>query len=124
MRRQRRATKRARRQGGGKVGGGAAAGAATKATGAGDPYAALVVIDRLEVGPVRLTRRKLVAPYVVTRGGGKQVARFDLIYRYGEDVFEPSDALSQNLAAMIAAQIALNYGLFCREIVLHGPLDR
>ena len=88
---------------------------------AADPYAALVVIDKLEVGPVRLARRKLVAPYTVTRGG--QSARFDLIYRYGEDVFDPDEALSQNLAAMVAAQIALNYGLFCRQIVLHGPLD-
>ena len=88
---------------------------------AADPYALLDVIDRLEVGPVRLARRKLVAPYTVTRGG--QVARFDLIYRYGEDVFDPDEALSQNLAAMVAAQIALNYGLFCRQIVLHGPLD-
>ncbi len=88
---------------------------------AADPYAALVVIDRLEVGPVRLTPRKLVAPYVVTRGG--QSSRFDLIYRYGEDVFDPEDPHAQNLAAMVALQIALNYGLFCREIVLRGPLD-
>src|SRR5262245_47721836 len=54
-----------------------------------DPYAVLDVIDKLEVGPVRLGKRKLVAPYVVTRGG--QSARFDLIYRYGEDVFDPDE---------------------------------
>jgi creatinine amidohydrolase/Fe(II)-dependent formamide hydrolase-like protein len=87
-----------------------------------DPLAVLEVIDRLEVGPVRVEPRRIVAPYRITQGGREE--SIDLIFRYEERVFDPSEAASQNLAAMIAAQVALNYGLFAREMVIHGPLDR
>lgn len=60
-------------------------------------------------------------PYTVIRGGRRDT--IDLIYRYQEDVFEPDSLSSRNLATMIGAQVALNYGLFCKEIVFHGPLD-
>jgi len=86
-----------------------------------DPLAVLEVIDRLEVGPVRLEPRRLIATYKVVRG--KRAETFELIYRYEEKVFTPGDPGSENLAAMIAAQVALNYGLFCRELCLHGPFD-
>jgi creatinine amidohydrolase/Fe(II)-dependent formamide hydrolase-like protein len=82
----------------------------------------LCVIDRLEVGPVRLEPKRLVAPYVVFRG--KKRDEIDLIYRYEEAVFDPGDSGAFNLASMVAAQVALNYGLFCREIVFRGPFDR
>ncbi len=82
----------------------------------------LLVIDRLEVGPVEIEKRRLVAPYRVVVGDDDDAT--ELIYRYDEDVFEPGDPASLNLASMIAAQVALNYGLFCREIVLRGPFDR
>jgi creatinine amidohydrolase/Fe(II)-dependent formamide hydrolase-like protein len=82
----------------------------------------LLVIDRLEVGPVEIEKRRLVAPYRVIVGDDEDAT--ELIYRYDEDVFEPGDPASLNLASMIAAQVALNYGLFCREIVLRGPFDR
>ena len=87
----------------------------------GDPLDKLVVFDRLEVGPAKLESRRLVAPYRLTVGG--ETDRFDLIYTYEEAVFSPDEAESVNLAGMIAAQVALNYGLFCREIVFHGPFD-
>jgi len=87
-----------------------------------DPLAVLEVIDRLEVGPVRVEPRRLVAPYKVVSGGEEHV--IELMYRYEERVFDPSDEGSLNLATMIASQVALNYGLFTREIVIHGPLDR
>ncbi len=86
-----------------------------------DPLAILRVIDRLEVGPLQLEPRRLTAPYRVVRDGAE--SSIDLVYRYDEDVFEPDDPAARNLAAMIAAQVALNYGLFCREIVLRGPFD-
>ncbi|HPQ42453.1 MAG TPA: creatininase family protein, partial [bacterium] len=47
----------------------------------------------------------------------------DLVYKYQEPVFDPSDPASANLAAMIGAQLALNYGLFFRRIVFHGVFD-
>ncbi len=82
----------------------------------------LLVIDRLDVGPLKLEKARLVCPYVVTQKG--QESRTELIYRYEEDVFDPDDPTSRNLADMVAAQVALNYGLFCSRIVFHGAFDR
>ena len=82
----------------------------------------LQVIDRLEVGPVRLEPNRMVAPYTVRQGGREETT--ELIYRYEEEVFDPDGEADQNLAAVMAAQVALNYGLFCKEIKLRGPLDR
>jgi len=81
----------------------------------------LVVIDRLDVGPVQLTKRRMTAPYSVKVG--KKRESIDFIYRFEEDVFDPSDPTSRNLASIMAAQVAMNYGLFCRTIVFHGEYD-
>ena len=78
----------------------------------------ILVIDRLEVGPVKLEKRRLIAPYTVVKGTFSE--QTELIFSYEEDVFTPGEAASQQLANMIAAQIALNYGLFCKQIVFHG----
>lgn len=86
-----------------------------------DPLSRLKVIDRLEIGPVRVEAKRLVAPYTVIRNGKSD--SIDLIYRYEEPVFDPADPGAQNLANMIAAQAALNYGLFCEEIVFRGSYD-
>jgi creatinine amidohydrolase/Fe(II)-dependent formamide hydrolase-like protein len=81
----------------------------------------LQVIDRLEVGPVKVEKKRLIAPYRVQQNNSGD--SIDLIYSYEEEVFDPADPASQNLASMIAAQVALNYGLFCQKIVFHGPFD-
>ncbi len=86
-----------------------------------DPLAPLVVLERLEVAPARLERRRLVVPYRVTTHEG--TTEIDLTYTYGEDVFDPGEPADRNLAQVIGSQVALNYGLFCREMVLDGPLD-
>jgi uncharacterized NAD-dependent epimerase/dehydratase family protein len=81
----------------------------------------LQVIDRFEVGPVRVERDRVIVPYSVKRGG--TVDSMDFIYRYEEEVLHPDDASDRNLASMLAVQVAVNYGLFCREIVLQGHFD-
>jgi creatinine amidohydrolase/Fe(II)-dependent formamide hydrolase-like protein len=88
---------------------------------AADPLDVLQAIDRLEVGPVRLEPKRLVATYKVIRDG--EADTMELIYKYAEEVFAPAEAASRNLANMIAAQVALNYGLFCRKIVFYGDFD-
>lgn len=87
-----------------------------------DPLKALNVIERLEVGPVQLEKRRLSAKYRVTRNGQSEAK--ELIYKFEEDVFEPDAPESRNLAEMMAAQVALNYGLFCEEIVFMGRFDK
>jgi creatinine amidohydrolase/Fe(II)-dependent formamide hydrolase-like protein len=86
-----------------------------------DPLAILEVFDKLEIGPVKIEPRRLAAPYRLSHGG--RIEQTELIYTYEEDVFDPKSPQSRNLAHMIAAQVALNYGLFCREIVFNGPFD-
>ena len=84
-----------------------------------DPLGSLSVIETLEVGPVRLEPKRLKAAYRVTQDN--KTDEMELIYGFEEEVFTPGEAASTNLAAMVAAQVALNYGLFCKEIVFHGP---
>jgi creatinine amidohydrolase/Fe(II)-dependent formamide hydrolase-like protein len=86
-----------------------------------DELESLRVLDRLEVGPVVVERRRLVAPYTVSgKSGGDSK---ELIYHYDENVFEPGDVASENLCSMIAAQVAINYGLFCKSISFNGVFD-
>ena len=82
----------------------------------------LNVISKMEIGPVRVERRRLLVPYKVIKKD--ESSSFELIFSYGENVFNPEEYASQNLASMIAAQVAINYGLFCKEIVFHGLFDR
>jgi creatinine amidohydrolase/Fe(II)-dependent formamide hydrolase-like protein len=119
------AAKRAKKKRGGGDSGGRATHAAKKARGRrrrpADPLRSLQVWDRLEVGPVEVQRRRIVAPYRITHGGRSEA--IDLIYRYEEPAFDPRFPGAANLGSMIAAQVALNYGLFCRELVFNGSYD-
>lgn len=81
----------------------------------------LPCIDRLEVGPVIVEPRKVSSPYVVYQGDSR--SETELVYKWEGDVFDPTDPGARNLASMIAAQGALNYGLFCKQIAFHGPFD-
>lgn len=80
------------------------------------------VIDRLEVGPVQMEANRLRTTYRLIRDG--KADSTTLTYKYEENVFSVDDPDSQNLAAMIAVQVAFNYGLFCNELVFHDCFDR
>jgi creatinine amidohydrolase/Fe(II)-dependent formamide hydrolase-like protein len=86
-----------------------------------DPLADLEIFDRLIVGPIKIESRRLIAPYRLVWGGREE--SIDLIYSYEESVFKPDEPESHNLASIIAVQLALNYGLFCRSLVFHGTFD-
>ncbi len=86
-----------------------------------DPLDILGVIQRLEIGTPILEKRRITAPYKVTRNG--QTDAKELVYKYEEDLLMPGDPDSMNLASMISVQVALNYGLFCDEIILNGVFD-
>ena len=81
----------------------------------------LQVLNRLEVGPIRLEPQRLIAPCKVIQGAKEDT--IDLIYHFEEDVFAPDELTSRNLESMMAAQVALNYGLFSKEIIFHGYFD-
>jgi hypothetical protein len=82
---------------------------------------ALEVFDELRVLAPKLEPNRATAAYVIVMGD--RTDRFDLIYRFEEDVFDPENPACQNLAAMMTAQVALNYGLFCSRIVFEGLFD-
>jgi creatinine amidohydrolase/Fe(II)-dependent formamide hydrolase-like protein len=85
------------------------------------PLESLLVIDRLEVGPARIEPDKVTMPYRVTRGGVED--GIDFIYKFDEPVFDADDPGARNLAHMLGAQVAINYGLFCRSIAFNGLFD-
>ena len=86
-----------------------------------DPLSILKVFERLEIGPVKLEPKRLIAPYRLFYNG--KMEQTELIYSYQEPVFDPAEPESRNLADMIAAQVALNYGLFCDAMIFHGLYD-
>ena len=81
----------------------------------------LVAFEKLEVGPPKIERHRIITPYRLHVNGKEERNR--LIYTYQEKVFDPKEPESQNLASMITAQVALNYGLFCEKIIFHGVFD-
>jgi hypothetical protein len=86
-----------------------------------DALKILKVFDRLEIGPVRVEPRRLIMPYRLFYESTETGT--ELIYKYEEKVFNPREPASRNLAGMIGAQLALNYGLFCRNMLFHGDFD-
>lgn len=78
----------------------------------------LLVFDRLEIGPAIVEKQRVVTPYRLFYAGKEHAT--ELAYKFEEDVFDPGDSASENLAGMMGAQVAINYGLFCRNILFHG----
>jgi hypothetical protein len=83
----------------------------------------LVVFRSLQVRIHELTPKRLKARYELTLATG-QVVETDLIYAFGEAVFNKNSHTCWNLASMMAVQVAFNYGLFCRELIFVGVFDR
>lgn len=82
----------------------------------------LLVFPRLKVHDLSVEPKRVKATYRLTKPDGSEVQN-ELIYSYDEKIFDPKDAGSINLASMAAAQVAMNYGLFCQEIIFDGLYD-
>ncbi len=78
-----------------------------------------VVFKRLVVGPVSIKYKKITASYLLESEEGQENSNL-LTYSFEEAVFDPMDPSSQNLASMMVVQVAMNYGLFCNEIIFDG----
>lgn len=81
-----------------------------------------LVIKSITVGPVEIEPRRIKMPYRVVSLNG-ETSEKELIYSYTEPVFERGSAKSINLASVVGAQTALNYGLFCRQVIFDGFYD-
>ena len=82
-----------------------------------------VVLRKLRVGPVRVESKRARANYEVTLRDGTRSSH-ELCYSFDEPVFDPTRLPDQNLASMICAQVALNYGLFAEELEFAGVFDQ
>lgn len=82
----------------------------------------LVVFSSITVHELRMEPTRVKATYTVRRKTGETESN-ELIYSYPTAFFTPGDAEDLNLASMMVAQVALNYGLFCEEMVLEGSYD-
>ncbi|TDQ32292.1 hypothetical protein [Zeaxanthinibacter enoshimensis] len=82
----------------------------------------LVVLDTLKVHQLQVEPKRVKATYTVLRKDGTSQSS-ELIYSYDNRYFDPKAPEDVNLASMMVAQVALNYGLFFEKIEFDGLFD-
>ncbi len=82
----------------------------------------LVVFSSLKVHQLRVEPARVRATYTLAKMSGETLSN-ELIYSYSSPFFDPGRAEDINLASMMLAQVALNYGLFCKTITFEGLFD-
>ncbi|MGW8194687.1 MAG: hypothetical protein ACWGOX_10530 [Desulforhopalus sp.] len=81
-----------------------------------------VVLKRLRVNDIRVEPKKVKARYSIEDFSGKSDS-YELLYSYESAYFDPKSGADVNLASMMLAQVALNYGLFFQTIEFDGLYD-
>ena len=81
------------------------------------------VLKKLWVRDISIEPKKVKATYCVEKFSGEDSA-FELIYSYDKAYFNKKDPEDVNLASMMLAQVALNYGLFFETIEFDGLYDK
>ncbi|KAA3615363.1 MAG: hypothetical protein DWQ05_13480 [Calditrichaeota bacterium] len=82
-----------------------------------------VVLKKLAVKNISIEPRKVKAEYCVEKFSG-DTNSIELIYSYENAYFSKKQASDVNLASMMLAQVALNYGLFFETIEIDGLFDK
>lgn len=83
----------------------------------------LVVFTSLKIHEIRVEPARVRATYTLTKKNG-ETAGNEHIFSYGSPFFDPGNPEDINLASMMLAQVALNYGLFCEQIIFEGLYDK
>ena len=81
-----------------------------------------VVFEQLSVHHLVVEPKRVKATYTLSKMDGETLTN-ELIYSYGQVYFNRKEAQDINLASMMAVQVAINYGLFCKTIVFDGLFD-
>lgn len=81
------------------------------------------VLKKLSVKNIHIEPRKVKATYCVEKISGETTS-FELIYSYEHPYFNKKLSDDINLASMMLAQVALNYGLFFETIEFDGLFDK
>ena len=87
------------------------------------PLESFVVLRKLTVGSIEVESKKVKALYLIERFSGEKDF-CELIYSYDAPYFDKNSGADVNLASMMLAQVALNYGLFCETIEFDGLFDK
>lgn len=82
-----------------------------------------VVLKKLSVKNIRIEPKQVKAEYCIEHFNGNTFG-YDFIYSYEYSYFNKKEAKDVNLASMMLAQIAINYGLFFHEIEFDGLFDK
>lgn len=82
----------------------------------------LVVFSKLKVHQLVVEPKRVKATYTVFKKDGSEVSN-ELIYSYDSIYFNKTTETDVNLASMMLAQVALNYGLFFETIEFDGLFD-
>ncbi|SDB36350.1 hypothetical protein SAMN03097699_0913 [Flavobacteriaceae bacterium MAR_2010_188] len=82
----------------------------------------LVVFPKLMVHNLKVEPKRVKATYTIIKEDGSAVEN-ELIYSYNQVYFNKKNWEDVNLASMMVAQVALNYGLFFEKIELDGIFD-
>ncbi len=81
------------------------------------------VLKKLSVHSISIEPKKVKANYSVEKFSGEIVST-ELIYSYEHAYFNKKHSADVNLASMMLAQVALNYGLFCETVEFDGLFDK
>lgn len=79
-------------------------------------------IKKLSVKNLEIRKRRVKADYVLSLPDGS-TDKTELIYSYEDNFFNPEDSEDINLASVMLAQVAFNYGLFSEVIEFDGLFD-
>ncbi|MFC1786368.1 hypothetical protein ACFLZA_03335, partial [Candidatus Neomarinimicrobiota bacterium] len=81
------------------------------------------VLRKLSVKNIHIEPRKVKAAYYVEKLSGETTS-FELLYSYEHPYFSKNNPVDVNMASMMLAQVALNYGLFFETIEFDGLYDK
>ena len=81
-----------------------------------------ITLKKLSVGNIRIEAKKIKAEYRIQKFSGEE-SSIELIYSYEEKYFDKNNPGDINLASMMSAQVAINYGLFFETIEFNGSYD-
>jgi len=81
------------------------------------------VHKKLSVKNIRIESKKVKADYCIEKSPG-ETDSIELIYTYEKPYFSNKNSNDVNLASMMLAQVALNYGLFFETVEFDGLYDK
>ena len=82
-----------------------------------------MVHKKLSVKNIKIEPKKVKADYCIEKSSG-ETDSIELIYSYEKSYFNKKNANDVNLASIMLAQVALNYGLFFSTIEFDGLYDK